>query len=258
MDIGLALQIAIVQGTAQGLANTANGLQDSAIGLANVAIWLGNTGPGTMPMAPPREFTPVNQMQLQYIASPDWSYGLYADESRVAHEISKMLGATSAEYLGGVGMTKLFMVVKQGKNAKQVATCLQDAAGELGEQVAKNADDLITPTGQTYSVGFQTELKATSYPGSSRAAHFQEANKNLLTMMEKDVQFTRMVQDMGVNLQRTATGLAPRTPPFGWTWHHDVESGVMQLVPRVQHTSGSIFWETMHPAGKGGYFLWGK
>lgn len=41
--------------------------------------------------------------------------------------------------------------------------------------------------------------------------------------------------------EKTATGLAPRTSPAGWTWHHSKEAGVMQLVPRTQHTPGSIF-----------------
>jgi len=54
-----------------------------------------------------------------------------------------MLGAETVEFLGGIRMTKIFMVVKRGKNAKQVATCLQDAAGELGEQVAKKADNTV-------------------------------------------------------------------------------------------------------------------
>jgi hypothetical protein len=113
-------------------------------------------------------------------------------------------------------------------------------------------------TGDTYSVAFETELKATSYPGVSRGLHFQEANENLLQMMESDPQFAQTMQDAGVNLQRTPTGLAPRTPPAGWTWHHAEDPGVLQLVPRVQHTPGSIFWDTLHPGGQGGYATWGK
>jgi len=119
---------------------------------------------------------------------------------------------------------------------------------------AKNA----TPSGHFYSVAFETRLNPSSYPGVSRARHFQEANENLLRAMEADASFAQMMQQGGVNLQRTATGLAPRTPPPGWTWHHAQESGVMQLVPHPQHTRGSIFWDTMHPGGQGGYSIWGQ
>jgi len=76
--------------------------------------------------------------------------------------------------------------------------------------------------------------------------------------MESDPQFQEAMKAQGINLQRTPTGLAPRTPPAGWTWHHAQEPGVMQLVPRTQHTPGSIFWDALHQNGKGGYSIWGK
>jgi autotransporter-associated beta strand protein len=114
------------------------------------------------------------------------------------------------------------------------------------------------PTGDTYSVAFQTELKATSYPGVLRAAHFQEANENLLQMMESDPTFAKTIQDAGINIQRTPNGLAPRTSPAGWTWHHAEEPGLMQLVPRWQHAPGSIFQDALHPNSQGGYSIWGQ
>jgi A nuclease of the HNH/ENDO VII superfamily with conserved WHH len=80
----------------------------------------------------------------------------------------------------------------------------------------------------------------------------------LLTAMESDPQFAQMMQGMGVNVERTATGLTPRTPPAGWTWHHAEDPGVMQLVPRVQHAPGSVFWDTLHPGDRGGYAIWGQ
>jgi RHS repeat-associated protein len=135
--------------------------------------------------------------------------------------------------------------------------------GKVGEVSDAAADvsgvaKAVVPNGNTYSVAFQTTLDSTSYPGLSRTAHFQEANEALLTAIEGDPQFAQTMQQVGVNLDRTATGLAPRTPPSGWTWHHAEDPGVMQLVPRVQHTSGSIFWDTLHPGGQGGYAIWGK
>ena len=70
--------------------------------------------------------------------------------------------------------------------------------------------------------------------------------------------FAKSIEDMGINIQRTPKGLAPRTSPDNWTWHHAQEPGVMQLVPKTQHQPGSIFQDAFHPDGKGGYSIWGK
>jgi hypothetical protein len=77
--------------------------------------------------------------------------------------------------------------------------------------------------------------------------------------MEKNADFAGMMKDMGVNLSRTTTGLAPREAAVGWTWHHGQLPGQMQLVPRWQHYSGNkVFWQMLHP-NKGGYSsVWGK
>lgn len=109
-----------------------------------------------------------------------------------------------------------------------------------------------------YSVAFKMRLAPESYPGLSRAAHFQEANEALLQAMEGDAQFAKSMEDLGISLDRTPTGLAPRQSPAGWTWHHAEGLGDMELVPRYQHTPGSDFWEVLHPDGNGGYYIWGK
>jgi len=143
----------------------------------------------------------------------------------------------------------------------EMAATARSAAGEtLGVASGRIAPSNVAKvaTGERYSVAFQTELKPTSYPGLSRGAHFQEANGNLLRMMEGDAQFAQSIRGMGIDIERTATGLVPRSSPNGWTWHHNAQSGVMQLVPRAQHTPGSIFWDTLHPGGQGGYSIWGQ
>jgi len=109
-----------------------------------------------------------------------------------------------------------------------------------------------------YSVAYKTRLAPESYPGLSRAAHFQEANGSLLSAMEGDAQFAKSMENLGVSLERTPTGLTPRQSPAGWTWHHADGLGQMELVPRYQHTPGSSFWPILHPNGYGGYFIWGK
>ena len=114
------------------------------------------------------------------------------------------------------------------------------------------------PSGDFYSVGYEMKLDPASYPGRSRGAHFQEANESLLQAMEGDPEFAQGMQDLGVNVERTPTGGAPRTSPDDWTWHHAPEPGTMQLVPRSQHQPGSIFQHVLHPDGVGGYSVWGK
>jgi filamentous hemagglutinin len=53
-------------------------------------------------------------------------------------------------------------------------------------------------------------------------------------------------------------------PPSGWVWQHATidqaagSSGVLQLVPKPQHTPGSPFWQLLHPlpGGGDGYTEW--
>ncbi|MGL6316971.1 S-type pyocin domain-containing protein, partial [Vibrio sp. WXL103] len=109
-----------------------------------------------------------------------------------------------------------------------------------------------------YSAGFKTHLSSDSYPGVSRGRHYKEANENLLKAMENDSEFASQMKSLGIKIERTSTGLAPRRPPKGWTWHHERENGAMVLVPRSQHTIGSEEWKVLHPENKGGYAIWGK
>lgn len=47
--------------------------------------------------------------------------------------------------------------------------------------------------------------------------------------MKSDAHFAGIMKNMGVDLARTLTGLASRTPPTGWTWHHDTSPGIIHL-----------------------------
>jgi hypothetical protein len=62
---------------------------------------------------------------------------------------------------------------------------------------------------------------------------------------------------LGVPVPRSETGNILGKSPKNWVWHHSTETGVMQLVPKTQHTNSSIFWNTMHPRGRGGMSIWG-
>lgn len=151
------------------------------------------------------------------------------------------------------------------KSVEETGRDLTGPNAEASGEAAANVMFIFLPGGKkipvkpgAYSVAFETKLSAGSYPGISRAAHFQEANGALLSTMEADSQFAQMMRDVGVNLERTTTGLAPRGAPDGWSWHHAQEPGLMQLVPREQHAPGSAFQYLLHPDGQGGYARWGQ
>ena len=185
------------------------------------------------------------------IMSP-WSDAVQALGGYDAYTGDKASRAQGAAMLGvGILSGALGEVAQGGKAMRYL-----DDVGELGAMgVAKGG---VAADGSIYSTAFQTTLKSTSYPGMSRAAHFQEANGALLQAMEGSSEIAGRMQGLGINLERTATGLAPRQSPAGWTWHHAPEPGVMQLVPRAQHAPGSIFQPTLHPSGQGGMATWGR
>lgn len=63
---------------------------------------------------------------------------------------------------------------------------------------------------------------------------------------------------MGVQIPRTANRAIKGVSPNNFVWNHNVNPGVIQLVPKGQHTKGSIFWSTIHPNGRGGMAIWGS
>jgi len=76
--------------------------------------------------------------------------------------------------------------------------------------------------------------------------------------MASDATFANSMSELGISIPRSSTGSILGKSPANWVWHHDVGVGVMQLVPKAQHTTGSMFWNTMHPGGLGGMSIWGK
>jgi RHS repeat-associated protein len=116
-------------------------------------------------------------------------------------------------------------------------------------------------SGAAYSVAFETKLSE-SFTKASRGTHFREANKALLSTMDNDAVFAQQMERIIPGLRQEIAGAAggalPRSPfGVGWTWHHSVERGVMQLVPSAQHTSPWM-QPLFHPGGVGGFSIWGK
>jgi hypothetical protein len=104
-----------------------------------------------------------------------------------------------------------------------------------------------------YSVAFEYQL-AQDELGLSRPEHNQIANDALRE--------ERSLNTMLAKLVPPPNGWG--RPPADWTWQHATirqangRIGVLQLVPRGQHTSGSPFWLLLHPlpGGRGGYAEW--
>ncbi|MEZ2329936.1 HNH endonuclease [Mesorhizobium sp. RCC_202] len=213
-------------------------------------------------------------------------YGNYGDAALNA------LGAIPADRLAAIGLKQAGKIVSplvdevprvlkwSDELGEGAETLIRDDGGKLaksaGEVLPEGADryegvddlsklqpdaasgEAKTPTGQFYSVVFETKLDSGLYPSLSRPRHFQAANEALLVLMEREPDFAKILQEAGINLQRTKRGLVPRRAPPGYTWHHAPEPGVMQLVPRYQHDPGTIFQKALHPNRRGGFSLWGK
>jgi A nuclease of the HNH/ENDO VII superfamily with conserved WHH len=145
-----------------------------------------------------------------------------------------------------------------GQSAEDVASGTA-ATEQTAPAVVEGGLSANGPTGKYYSVVREHKLRPESYPGVSRPAHNQEANEAFLRDMAGYDDYARDMRNFGIYLWRTPTGLAPRTPPAGFSWHHHLEEpGLLQLVPRKQHDRGSIFQDVLHPNGRGGYSKWGK
>jgi hypothetical protein len=172
-----------------------------------------------------------------------------------------LAGDLEAVFSGGTGLAGRIpgLIERAGKLLEHggLRDAIKAASAAAEGATATGPFRVVTPDVKYYSVAFETRLKPTSYPGVSRPRHYQEANEALLQAIESDPAFAQALESIGVVLNRTRRGRAPRSPPSGWSWHHAEEPGVMQLVPRVQHKSKS-FARTLHPGGAGGFSRWGK
>jgi RHS repeat-associated protein len=112
-----------------------------------------------------------------------------------------------------------------------------------------------TPSGSQYSVAYEMRLGSSDL-GKSRAIHFNRANAALDQAMDDDADFARAFEKLIPGARDAVVVEGGRKTPPGWVWHHDMQTGIMQLTPTTQHFPGSIFWEAYHPGGVGGYSTW--
>lgn len=204
---------------------------------------------------------------MKYLATGDYntttfsSQGPYQWGSNKGWEVAQQTGGT----LGGSIVTAAaFETVNIGLTAAPYVRSLFSSPATQqtfkpnvalgGEAVAANG----VASGAQYSVAYEMNLASSSYPGVYRGAHFLEANKALGNAIASDAGFASSISRLGISIPRSPTGAMLGKSPTGWVWHHDIGAGVMQLVPKSQHTIGSSFWNTLHPNGLGGFAIWGK
>jgi RHS repeat-associated protein len=110
-----------------------------------------------------------------------------------------------------------------------------------------------------YSVAFEATL--TERGVGTYAAHFAEANEQLLKATATPELAAALRESLGANFEGTIVSQSGRvlgSSPAGWTWHHVADRpGVLQLVPGGQHAPGSAYQGLLHPGGEGGMAIWG-
>ena len=76
---------------------------------------------------------------------------------------------------------------------------------------------------------------------------FKECNQQLLDRIKSDPEFTKQFTDEQIEQIEKGTTNGNIGAPDGYVWHHDAETGKMQLVDSdihgdTRHTGGKVFW----------------
>ncbi|WP_430909123.1 HNH endonuclease [Maribacter sp. 2-571] len=122
----------------------------------------------------------------------------------------------------------------------------------MARSLVRTTSQVSVPSGQFYSVAHEMALPRKLYPGGSYYQHFKAANKSLAANMD-----AATMNRLNIKFKKSKSGnvLWGRSPE-NWVWHHDIQKGIMQLVPKAQHSPSSLFWNTLHPNGFGGMHIW--
>jgi hypothetical protein len=125
----------------------------------------------------------------------------------------------------------------------------------LSLMLGTTANSFAGPTGDAYSVAYQMQLDS-AVLGTSRSVQFNRANAALDAALQSDPVFASQMEQLIPGVADSVSSVGGRATPSDYIWHHSTDTGIMQLVPEAQHTTGSIFWDTLHPGGRGGYSIW--
>ncbi|MDA8016720.1 MAG: Ig-like domain-containing protein [Thermoanaerobaculia bacterium] len=159
--------------------------------------------------------------------------------------------------------TRVSINLSRGPNAirqRVLANIAESSAARGASNFTAHTALTNLSSGNAYSVAFRTRLPSSAFPGRSRRIHFQESNRLLLEAMDARSELDAMMEALIPNLreQLVRPRSISREPPYGWTWHHHLDVGFMELVPRVQHTQGGPVQGLLHPNGRGGFSAWGR
>jgi RHS repeat-associated protein len=116
------------------------------------------------------------------------------------------------------------------------------------------AKQAAAPKARYYHVAFEMVLDPADF-GRHHNVHFNRANAALDAALRSDTQFAAFMESLIPGVSRRVAATGGRLAPKGWTWHHAIEPGVMQLVPYTEHISGR-YKHLFHPNGVGGYEIW--
>ncbi len=97
---------------------------------------------------------------------------------------------------------------------------------------------------------FDTRLDDRHIGSGNPKAHFRSANESLYRTIQQN---PRMADRLGLSKEDVHNLQSSDAPPFGYTWHHHQDVGLMQLVREQQHklarphTGGMAIWGGGYP-----------
>ena len=121
----------------------------------------------------------------------------------------------------------------------------------------------VPPNPGGYSVVAEVKLNPIDF-GRSRTVHFNRANAAFDAELQADATRAAQLESYMPGVGQAVSANGGRKTPEGYVWEHAStstafgQSGVMRLVPKVQHTPGSDWWRVIHPdaGAAGGYSEW--
>ncbi|WP_445495977.1 RHS repeat domain-containing protein [Photorhabdus sp. SF281] len=105
-----------------------------------------------------------------------------------------------------------------------------------------------------YSVWYQTDIP-TDLHSSSRPKHFNNANKQLYEVIQKDPRLAKALPpEVVAHVQPGPKGGFERTSPPNHSWHHNAQNPTkIELIPRSQHQAPGAVQKSLHPNQEGGF-----
>jgi hypothetical protein len=130
--------------------------------------------------------------------------------------------------------------------------------GESGRQVGVVHVDGKrgrTPDGVNETVAFETILSPELHK-RSHSVHKNRCNGYAEAALLDDPQVAAYLNRLIPNARKAMERRGGRLTPRDWVWHHHVQTGRMELIPRWQHDD-KAYQKVLHPDRAGGCKIWG-